>query len=197
MLDFIYTKEHEKQLDDFLIASDNGVGMSLTMAKGYLFSLICGPSPLEVDQWLDEIAPDRAPFDEQIVFSFMALYHDISEAVFNDSYTLPVKTSHDYNTIQHWSMGFLHGVSPYFQVLIDAPLLQKELKDALQMSTEQLSFFSLEFQQVEAYCKSQDIVTDVFIEQQLETANDFAKGYAQLIEAVAVESGLFDNEQEV
>ena len=196
MLDFIYTKEQQTQLEDFLTATDDDRAMSLMMAQGYLFALICGPSPLEVEQWLEEIVPDRAPFDEQIVFAFMALYHDISEAVFNDSYTLPIGTHYDYSTIQQWSMGFLHGVNSYFQLLLDASRVPKELKEALQMSTEQLSFFSLEFQQIETYCKANKLVVTAFITQQLELANEFAPGYAQLIEAVAVESGLFDDEQE-
>ena len=53
-----FNEQHAQQLSAFL--STQPQAMSLTQSQGYLFGVICSPSPLEVHQWLAHIVPNTA-----------------------------------------------------------------------------------------------------------------------------------------
>ncbi|OHU86875.1 MULTISPECIES: UPF0149 family protein [Pseudoalteromonas] len=192
MLDFSFTVEHEKLLADYLAARSEA--MSLAMTKGYLFALICGPNAVEVEQWLHDISAADDNMDESVVFAFMALHHQISEQVFAGNYQLPWTAHSDYQSRHQWSVGFITAAQPYFEAILTAEKLSNELKEALQVATEQLAFFSLSQSQVSEYCQQINCDETEFLTQQSELAGEFAKGFAQLIEVVAVDSGLYDDE---
>ncbi|CAM4287571.1 UPF0149 family protein [Pseudoalteromonas byunsanensis] len=192
MLDFSFTPEHEKLLANYLASRSEA--MSLTMTQGYLFALICGPNAVDVEQWLHDVSAADDKIDESVVFAFMALHHHISEQVFAGHYQLPWTALSDYQQRHQWSIGFITGAQPYFDALLVADALSCELKEALQVATEQLAFFSLSQSQVSDYCDQLNCDEVEFLAQQSNLACEFAKGYAQLIEVVAVASGLYDDE---
>ncbi|CAH9066498.1 hypothetical protein PSECIP111951_03826 [Pseudoalteromonas holothuriae] len=193
MLEFNFTPQHRQQLNEYIALRDSA--MPLSAVQGYLFALICGPDATEVEQWLAQVSGNDLAMDETIVFSYMALHHQISEQVFSGCYQLPCSGEVDYGDRHLWSVGFVHGTSSYFEPLLTSNKVSSEFKEALQMATEQLAFFSLEHEQVAAYCASHDCDEALFVHQQGELAQEFAQGYAQLIETVALESGLYDEEE--
>ncbi|NOU51872.1 YecA family protein [Pseudoalteromonas sp. JBTF-M23] len=193
MLEFSFTSEHRQLLERY-INHRNGA-MPLSWVQGYLFASICGPDAVEVEQWLAEITAHDNDIDESVVFAYMALHHQITEQVFTGAYQLPWLNDIEYAVCQLWSMGFLNGVQGYFEQLQASNELSAELKDALQMATEQLAFFSLEHSQISQYCAQNQCDESAFVNQQAQLAQEFAQGYAQLIETVALQSGLYDDEE--
>jgi uncharacterized protein YecA (UPF0149 family) len=194
MLEFNYTEQHKALLSTYL--ANRPSAMTLSQAEGYLFALICSPSATEVEQWLNEITANDTQLSEEVVFALMALHHQISEQVFSQQYALPWSEMTAYQSKQEWSIGFLQGAQPYFEYLIQAHGLSEDLKQALQMATEQLAFFSLSSEQVRSYCEQLNCDEHIFVSEQTALAKDFAPSYAQLIENVAVASGLFDEDEE-
>ncbi|MBD1582349.1 UPF0149 family protein [Pseudoalteromonas sp. S16_S37] len=193
MLEFSFTPEHRQLLEHYI--SQREGAMPLSWVQGYLFASICGPNAVEVEQWLAEITVHDQDIDESVVFAYMALHHQITEQVFAGTYQLPWLNDTEYSLRQLWSMGFLSGVQGYFEQLQASNELSSELKEALQMATEQLAFFSLEHSQVSQYCAQSQCDESVFLDQQAQLAQEFAQGYAELIEAVALQSGLYDDEE--
>jgi hypothetical protein len=190
--EFRYTEEHQQILTEYLSKRQNA--LNVAQVSGYLFAQVCSPDALEVEQWIATITSHDEALAEDVMFAFMALHHDISERVYAGHYTLDWDKNSSYTYRQHWSQGFVIGVEPYYEKLCQAQTIPDELKQALQMATEQLSFFSLAESQVKEYCQKTGVTPMVFIEQQTDLANEFANGYAQLIEATALSSGLYDNE---
>ncbi|BBN80249.1 hypothetical protein PA25_02340 [Pseudoalteromonas sp. A25] len=193
MFEFNFTPEHRQLLADY-VAHRQGA-MPLSMVQGYLFAAICGPDAVEVEPWLADVSCNDQAIDESVVFAYMALHHQITEQVFSGTYQLPWLNETDYGARHLWSKGFLTGVETYFESFQSSSRVTGELKEALQMATEQLAFFSLEHSQIVQFCTHQQCNERDFINQQTQLAQEFAQGYAQLIETVALQSGLYDDEQ--
>ena len=193
-LEFSYTEAHQRLLTEYLSMREGA--FNLAQVSGYLFAQICSPDAVEVEQWIAIITADDNALAEDVMFAFMAFHHDISERVYTEQYRLEWDKKSSYTCRQHWSQGFLVGAEPYYEKLLNAQTLPDELKQALQMATEQLSFFSLAESQVREYCQKTGVVPMEFIAQQAELASEFANGYAQLIEAAALSSGLYDAESD-
>ena len=123
-----FTELQAKQLSTFL--NTQSKAMNLEQSQGYLFGVICSPTPLDVHEWLEQILPNTAnDLDEEMLFLFMALYHKISEQVFETGYKLPVEFTLEF--CKPWSEGFLVATKAYAEPLLNAPELDAEFKEAL------------------------------------------------------------------
>lgn len=186
-----FTELHAKQLSTFLDTQPKA--MTLTQSQGYLFGVICSPDPLDVHEWIEKILPSTANnLDEEILFLFMALYHQISEQVFEVGYKLPTAYSNDF--CRNWSEGFLKATTVYTQKLLGAEQLEVEYKEALESAQATLSFFALDEQTITLIATQNNIDVQQVCLQQYELMGDFALGFAELIEIVALNSGLYTDE---
>jgi uncharacterized protein YecA (UPF0149 family) len=186
-----FTELHAKQLSTFLDTQPQA--MTLTQSEGYLFGVICSPSPLDVHEWLEQILPNTAnDLDEEMLFLFMALYHKISEQVFDIGYKLPAVFSIEF--CKSWSEGFLVATKAYAEPLLNAPELDTEFKQALESALSTLSFFALDQQAVTEIAAQNNMTVAALYEYQYESMGDFALGFAELIEVVAINSGLITDD---
>jgi hypothetical protein len=186
-----FTELHAKQLSTFLDTQPQA--MTLAQSEGYLFGVICSPSPLDVHEWLEQIIPGTAnELDEDILFLFMALYHKISEQVFELGYKLPSVFSLEF--CKPWSEGFLVASKTYAEPLLSAPELDIEFKQALESALSTLSFFALDEQAIAQIAAQNNMSVAALYEYQYESMGDFALGFAELIEVVAINSGLITDE---
>ncbi|WP_404342211.1 UPF0149 family protein [Pseudoalteromonas mariniglutinosa] len=198
-----FSSQQSELLVSYLDGQDNA--LSLTQTQGYLFAVICAPEPLDVHQWLEQISPGcDGQMDEEVLFAFMALYQQISEQVFETGYKLPANLQRtnanttqqypDTHECQQWSKGFLYGANGYIEKLLVAPQLAADLKDALLSAQHNLGFFVLPHAQLVELAKQHEIPEDTLCQQQYEVMGDFALGFAELIEIVSVNSGLYNDE---
>lgn len=191
MLEFNFTQAHQALLEAYLTGNEKA--LSYPACQGYLFASICSPAGVEVEQWLAVLTANDDTLEESCVFAFMALHHQISEQVFSGQFDLPWLTW-AFTEKQAWSQGFLMGIEHFYARLVNATNLTDDMRQALMTATEQLGFFSLEEQQVAQFCEQNALVFDDFCMQQALLASDFAPAYAELIEAAAIESGLYNEE---
>ncbi|KPH92867.1 hypothetical protein AMS58_20380 [Pseudoalteromonas porphyrae] len=198
-----FTLQHSQQLSAFL-ASRKGA-MTLPQSQGYLFAIICSPEPLDVHEWLEQIIPDiQGQLEEQMLFSFMAMYHQISEQVYETGFKLPVSLQIgadnenylDLHECQQWCLGFVHGSQSYVDKLMQAGSLSVELKEALQTAYASLGFFALEPEVIATIAQKNQLSDAQLSQQQYELMGDFALGFAELIEIIAVQSGLYTDEED-
>ncbi|QLJ08574.1 UPF0149 family protein [Pseudoalteromonas sp. JSTW] len=196
-----FSKEQSALLAGFLAEQKDA--LSLAQTHGYLFAVICAPEPLDVHQWLEQVVPGcDGQMDEQVLFAFMALYQQISEHVFETGYSLPVSLQFnsaqqpylDMQECQHWSQGFMLGAQGYIAKLLAAPQLASELKEALETAQQSLCFFILDSADIASIANQHGLTEGLLCQQQYEVMNEFAAGFAELIEAVAVNSQLYNDE---
>jgi len=186
-----FTEQHAKLLSEFLTTQPGA--MSLIQSQGYLFGTICSPEPLEVHQWLEQILPNTAnDLDEDMLFLFMALHHQVSEQVFELGYKLPAEF--DLEFCQQWSAGFLTASQTYTHKLLQSEQLDIQYKQALESAQATLSFFALDAPTIAQIAQQNNIDELHLCAQQYELMGDFALGFAELIEIVALNSGLYTDE---
>ncbi|MCG7549101.1 UPF0149 family protein [Pseudoalteromonas sp. Of7M-16] len=190
MMDFNYLPAHETLLTQYL--EQRPEALNLRALEGFLFAIVCSPDGVEPEMWLSEVTAADEHISEEVVFALLALHHQISEQVFTQGFSLPFTLSSSWQDKQQWSVGFLHGCQGYLNKLSQCEQLSEELQQALVTSTELLGFFSLGHDQIEAYCQSIEADINAFVEQQYQLAAEIAPAYAELIEQVAVNSGLYD-----
>lgn len=186
-----FTELHAKQLSTFLDTQPHA--MTLQQSQGYLYGVICSPDPLDVHEWLEVILPNvGSNLDEEMLFLFMALYHQISEQVFESGYKLPA--NYDKEFCNQWSKGFLTASTSYTQKLLAAPQLDAQYKEALEAAHATLSFFALDEHVINEIASQNALDELQLCQQQYELMGDFALGFAELIEIVALNSGLYTDE---
>ncbi|MBQ4834159.1 UPF0149 family protein [Pseudoalteromonas sp. MMG010] len=185
-----FTEQHIQQLTAFLAEQPNS--MTFSQSEGYLFAVICSPEPLEVHQWMANIIADENAVGEETLFLFMALYHKISEAVFNTGYKLPA--AFNAQCMSQWCNGFITGSSAYSDKLLKQTQLPAEYVQALSSAQASLSFFALTSEAITEIAKQNNMSKERLIEQQYDLMKDFSLGYAELIEVVAVNSGLYTDD---
>ncbi|MCF2859589.1 YecA family protein [Pseudoalteromonas sp. SMS1] len=192
MMDFNFLPTHQSLLNDYLSSRSNGVeAMTLDTVQGFLFAVVCSPDGVEPEQWLSEVTGADESVTEDVVFAFLALHHQISEQVFTSGFTLPFEDVAPWSVMHQWSLGFLRGSQGYLSTLSQTDI-SEELKEALISTTELLGFFSLEHDQVKTYCQSTGIELTAFCKAQYELAAQVAPAFAELIEQIAVASGLYE-----
>ncbi|WP_440054320.1 UPF0149 family protein [Pseudoalteromonas sp. T1lg65] len=189
MYQFNFTEEHLACIENYLQA--HALSTNFAFLQGYLFAVSVSPDGIEVEQWLNVITHNDDSLDEQVAFALMALHHQITEAVYQSGFSLPWNEDTCLSEKESWCEGFLMGAMPFYEKLM-ASSLDDELKQALSVSTEQLGFFSLGEQQLQAFCTQTGQDLEHLVQQQSELAEEFAPAYAELVEAAAVASGLYD-----
>ena len=198
-----FTEQHAEQLNTFLAGRSKA--MTLPQSQGYLFAVICSPEPLDVHEWLEVIVPNtQGQLDEEILFFFMALYHQISEQVYETGFKLPVSLKHhddndsylDLDDCQMWCNGFVQGAQAYYAKLSQASALDSALLEALQTAYASLGFFALEHGAILSIAQQNNITESQLAQSQYELMGDFALGFAELIEIIAVQSGLYTEDDE-
>ncbi|KKE80908.1 hypothetical protein N481_10565 [Pseudoalteromonas luteoviolacea S4047-1] len=194
-MDFSYLPNHEALLNEYLEQriQTNSEVFELKALQGFLFATVCGPDGIEPEMWLSHVTGGDEKISEDVVFAMLALHHHISEQVFSNGFVLPFDGESSWQDKQLWSTGFLYGCQSYLNKLNESDLLSDELKQALVTSTELLGFFSLEYAQVETYCQSIEVDINEFTTQQYQLAAEVAPAYAELIEQVALGSGLYND----
>ena len=197
-----FTAQHAQQLANYLASRSRA--MTLVQSKGYLFAVICSPEPLDVHQWLEQIDPDAGgQLDEQLLFAFMALYHQISEQVYETGFKLPISLKRNINDnsqldlveCRQWCQGFVQGAQGYIDKLLQAEL-SADLTEALQTAYASLGFFALDPQLIATIAQQNQLSEMQLSEQQFALMGDFALGFAELIEIIAVQSGLYADEED-
>ena len=88
----------------------------------------------------------------------------------------------------------MHGAQGYVNKLLSAPQLADELKEALASALQSLGFFTLETSEIAALAADNGLSEGQLCQQQYEVMNAFAAGFAELIEVVAVNSQLYNDE---
>ncbi|MEO2281302.1 UPF0149 family protein [Pseudoalteromonas pernae] len=179
--------------------------MPFAKVNGYLFALVCAASPIEPDDWLAEVlGKDAAQTDESVLFALMNLHHHVSEQVYDTGFNLhksvPLNASWQDNlasnsAISLWASGFNLGVSRYIDTLLSAEALEAETKEMLSQAILVLGLFSSESDFV-ALAQANAQNEQQFHDQVLDMMGDFSLGFADLIEISAVQSGLFDEEEQ-
>lgn len=184
MLDFKYSHAHQHLLEEALVAANSPY--ALKFIEGFLFADVCGPHAQEPEQWLNALGFNEGALEQDVVFAFMALHHNISEAVFAaDGYQLTEHLPLDVALLQQWSQGFLFGATAYVEQLMSTVAQPQVLSEALQVSTEQLGFFAIPHEQIAHYCDVNGLNIDAFFKEQYQLMAEFANQYAALIEASA------------
>ncbi|PAJ73512.1 hypothetical protein CJF42_15395 [Pseudoalteromonas sp. NBT06-2] len=176
--------------------------MNLPCVEGFLFALICAPAPVEDEVWLNEIlAGDLSSLSDDKLFALMTLYNHLSTDIFETGYKLPkslivvddVAANFIHGSALHsWSKGFARGIG-YAGDLLDCENIDIELRSAFAMAISCLSYFSNE-SNAQQQAQEQNIHLEAMSQQMFEMMPDFATGFAEIVEAMAVSSGLFNDE---
>ena len=203
MQDLNLTATELNLLADWLSSEDTSAKtMNLPCVEGFLFALICAPAPVEDEVWLNEIlAGDLSTLSDDKLFALMALYNHISTDIFETGYQLPKSLTaaeniadnftHD-SALHNWSKGFARGIG-YAGDLLACENIDIELRSAFAMAISCLSFFANE-SSAQQQAQEQNSHLETMSQQMFELMPDFATGFAEIVEAMAVSSGLFNDE---
>ncbi len=190
-------------LESFL--NGNADTMPFAKVQGYLFALVCAPSPIDEEYWLAEVlGEEAAQTDDSVLFALMNLHHHVSEQVYETGFNLQksVYLHADWKAnlaidspISLWASGFNLGVGLYIDTLLNAELIEVDTKEMLTQAVLVLGLFSSESDFVEIAKANAQSEQD-FHDNVLDMMGDFSLGFADLIEISAVQSGLFDEEDQ-
>ncbi|TLX52212.1 hypothetical protein CWC31_03420 [Pseudoalteromonas ruthenica] len=193
----------QQQLQKYLDEHDHA--MDFVQLQGYLFALVCAPQPIEPEQWLvDVLGEQAAKSDESVLFALMNAQQQVSNQVYSEGFNLrkvvQLRQPWQHNfandaPILLWSQGFAIGVSYYVEPLLTAQAVDDDSREMLLQAVTVLSLFS-EQQAFCAQAAQSGQSEQQFAEVLFDMMADFSLGFAELIELVAVQSGLFDDEQE-
>lgn len=197
------SSEQEQQLNLWLLDEAPSGTLSLTAVKGYLFAVISSPDEIKVSEWLGTIfnqQTDELPDD--ITLSLATLYNDISEQVFETGMTLPPTIEFSEmveanflsgHPLHEWSLGFACGINFYSQKLLDAENVEDELADSFSLALMAFTFFADRENAQQVVDSQEDNNINKFAPLMYQLMQDFVLDYAQLIEQLALSSGLYDD----
>ncbi len=204
-----HTPLSQNQLDalDQWLQSDQTPAETLPLdaVRGLLFAVNCAPEPVDVEQWMTVIfAGDSEiqPPDDQ-VFALVGLFNDISEQIYVSGDVLDgglamadkLKDNFRMGCQAHeWCLGFTLGLNFYHDKLADN-LEDEELLNAFGMTNLYLSLFSSKQIAETAMVHAGEVDLKGFLRQAVSLIPEFARGYAQLIEQVALATGLFEDDE--
>ncbi|NRA53383.1 MAG: UPF0149 family protein [Gammaproteobacteria bacterium] len=196
----------QQQLNSWLLEKSPNGTLSLTAVKGYLFAVIASPDPIEVSQWLSTIFnhnTDTLP--DEITLSLATLYNEISDQMFDSGISLPDHIEYSDlaqanflagHPLHEWSLGFACGLNFYSQKLLESAELSSELLESFSLAIMALTFFA-DHENADAVVSSQQQSTiDEFAPLMYQLINDLVPEYAQLVEQVALSSGLYDEAED-
>ncbi len=190
MLNIEFTDQQRAELARFL--DETPSAMSLAQLEGYLFALVCAPTPSSVDEWVKAaLGSELSTLSDDHLFLLMNFHNQVSDAVYETGYrfdvsevTLPISVS---SPAAQWSLGFKIGVAGYVPKLLNALVEQPELLEALTMSVEFLGFFATEGLDKTS---EQDAQIQTALDAVKSSFDGFALGFAELIEVCALQSGM-------
>ncbi|RRS07242.1 hypothetical protein EAG18_17895 [Pseudoalteromonas sp. J010] len=189
MHNFSFTPAQQHCLENYF--STRKLSIDISFLQGYLYATCIDPNGIEAQQWLKVLTNADPALDESVVFALMALHHEISEQVYETGFTLPWHADTPLPEKINWAEGFLMAATPFYEQLMSSPLAD-DIKQALQVSTEQLGLFALGEHQLTLYCEKIGQSLEEFQVTQAQLADEFAGSYAELVEVAAVKSGLFE-----
>jgi len=196
----------QQQLNSWLLEKSPNGTLSLTAVKGYLFAVIASPDPIEVSQWLSTIFnhnTDTLP--DEITLSLATLYNEISEQMFDSGISLPEHIEYSDlpqanflagHPLHEWSLGFACGLNFYSQKLLESAEVSSELLESFSLAIMALTFFA-DHENADVVVASQQQTTlNEFAPLMYQLINDLVPEYAQLVEQVALSSGLYDEAED-
>ena len=196
----------QQQLNSWLLEKSPNGTLSLTAVKGYLFAVIASPDPIEVSQWLSTIFNHNSDtLPDEITLSLATLYNEISDQMFDSGISLPDHIEYSDlaqanflagHPFHEWSLGFASGLNFYSQKLLESAELSSELLESFSLAIMALTFFA-DHENADAVVSSQQQSTiDEFAPLMYQLINDLVPEYAQLVEQVALSSGLYDEAED-
>lgn len=198
----ILSTEQQQQLNIWLLDEAPGGTLSLTAVKGYLFAVICSPDEIGVSQWLSTIFNQQTDaLPDEITLSLATLYNQISDQVFDTGMTLPPTVEYSAmveanflagHPLHEWSLGFACGINFYSQKLLESSDVDEELAESFSLALMALTFFADRENAQQVVASQDDNNMNNFAPLMYQLIQDFIPEYAQLIEQVALSSGLYD-----
>ena len=194
MIDLAFTNEQREQLTNWLAAQQSLGVMGINELEGYLFALVAAPSPISEETWLQQaLANNTHELAEDKLFALMALHNDVSERVYSDGYavskviniTQPAQDNLALGApLQLWSQGFCRGAALFIENLLSEQQNPSyhDLYEAFSTTLAYLSFFANPQNDPTA---ADDVLT---------VLDGFAEGFASLVEALALATGQFTDD---
>lgn len=178
--------------------------LPLDAIRGLLFAVNCAPEPIDVEQWMTLIFggdSDIQPPDD-IIFALIGLFNDISEQIYitgdllDDGLILSEKLKDNFRMgcqAHEWCLGFTLGLGFYHDKLTDN-LTDEALINAFGMTNLYLSLFASKQIAETAMMQAGESDLKRFCHSAVDLIPEFARGYAQLVEQVALATGLFEDD---
>ena len=198
------TPDEKKALADWLASDETAENaMAFAQLQGYLFALICAPEPLDVEVWVKQaVGDDLSQLSQDHLFALMALHNEMSEQVFDTGFQLPdyFKVAHSLSPqmlvqseAQLWSLGFAQGAKEYTTALLKSDELPEEFATTFSFAYHCLAFLA-EPDKLAASATKQGHELAQYCHHMLTLMADFSLGFAELVEAAALASGFFQDD---
>ncbi|NRA85548.1 MAG: UPF0149 family protein [Gammaproteobacteria bacterium] len=200
------THEQERQLNQWLLDEAPSGTLSLTAVKGYLFAVIASPDEIEVTQWLGNIfeqQTDQLP--DEITLIIATLYNQISDQMFDSVMTLPTIVEYSEmveanflsgHPLHEWCLGFACGMGFYSDKLLDAPQASEELIESFSLALMAFTFFADRENAQQVVLSQENNNINNFAPMMYQMIQDFVGDYAELIEHLALSTGLYDDDDD-
>lgn len=203
---YTLSPEQQQQLNTWLLEEAPTGTLSLTAVKGYLFAVIASPDAIEVSQWLTTVFNQQTDaLPDEITLSLATLYNQISDQMFDSGIKLPSHVEYSQMTdanflsghpLHEWSLGFACGINFYSQKLLDAPNTDPQLLESFSLAIMAFTFFA-DRENAEQVVASQDESNiNEFAPLMYQLIEDLVPEFAQLVEQVALSSGLYDDDDD-
>ena len=165
--------------------------MPMTQLEGYLFALICAPTPISEEVWIDKaLGGQLASLSDDKLFALMGFHNAVSDIVFEQGYRVSTRVTleeeSEKNLSQNaelhlWALGFSQGIAHYIETIVTSQQLNEGLHEALAMTLGYLCFFA-DLSHSKTDCS-----------KVLPLLDDFSEGFAALIEACVIDADLVDD----
>lgn len=191
-----FTQQEYDILAQWLASSElANKAMPMTQLEGYLFALICAPTPISEEVWIDKaLGGQLANLSDDKLFALMAFHNAVSDIVFEQGYRVSTRVTleeeSEKNLSQNaelhlWALGFSQGIAHYIETIVTSQQLNEELHEALAMTLGYLCFFA-DLSHSKTDCSTV-----------LPLLDDFSEGFAALIEACVIDADLVDDSDEL
>ena len=198
--------EQEQKLNQWLLDESPSGTLSLTAVKGYLFAVIASPDAIEVTQWISTIFNQKTEIlPDEITLSIATLYNQISDQVFDSGMSLPPSIEYSDmveanflagHPLHEWCLGFACGMGFYSQKLLDAPDVDNELVESFSLALMAFTFFADRENAQQVVLNQDNNNINTFAPLMYQMIEDFIPDYAQLVEHLALSSGLYDQAED-
>ena len=195
--------EQQQQLNSWLLDKSPAGTLSLTAVKGYFFAIICSPDDIPVEQWLAGIFNHQIEaLPDEITMTLATLYNEVSHQIFESQMFLPegVEFSDEIEAnflsghpLHEWSLGFTIGMAFYSEKFINCSEVDEELLESFSIALMAFTFFNDRANAQQVVEQQEDSNINNFGPLMYGLITDFLSEFAQLVEQVALSSGLYDD----